>query len=362
MSSGAPPKLRAIFSDLDGTIVHFPAWFEEHGSKIVSADRPARRAVVESRSGERRECRLLPSSTMGDGLVSERTAELVAELRAHGILFVVVTAARKSTLIERWPLLPECDAAVCETGSRIYMKSEDEPDVEWPRRFEHITGPLDRELDVSDRPEPLWQFFRHLAATVDGLKCDSRSYYGCFRVDTKGRPDVEAALLAQIDAALPDGVAWAMNLGKYDFFPATSGKGNSVQYLQVRARPRSPAAPAGRARCSRRRAPPPSPPTAPAQRTCTRCCPPQAKFGVSPEECACLFDDDNDLPMANQCGYARHLPGLTSDSVRRAAAENPSWRVASKAGQGVFAIEQCLEELLEQVRKERQPEKEAVVQ
>ena len=31
-------RVKAIFSDLDGTIVHFPAWFEEHGSKIVSYD------------------------------------------------------------------------------------------------------------------------------------------------------------------------------------------------------------------------------------------------------------------------------------------------------------------------------------
>ena len=67
------------------------------------------------------------------------------------------------------------------------------------------------------------------------------------------------------------------------------------------------------------------------------------------EDCACLFDDDNDLPMARQCAF-QYLPGLTSASVREAAAENPAWRVASKAGQGVFAIEECLEEILEGVR------------
>ena len=97
-----------------------------------------------------------------------------------------------------------------------------------------------------------------------------------------------------------------MNLGKYDFFPAASGKGNAVAYLQD-------------------------------------------KFGVAPEESCALFDDDNDLPMAARCG-TRMLPGLTSASVRRAAAENPDWEVASVAGQGVFAVEELLESLLERVR------------
>ena len=31
------------------------------------------------------------------------------------------------------------------------------------------------------------------------------------------------------------GITWAMNLGKFDFFPAESGKGNVVAYLQSKA-------------------------------------------------------------------------------------------------------------------------------
>lgn len=275
--SGSP--LRAIFSDLDGTLVHFPKvcvhgvwgslfhdaapvrkrvqaltacllvtrpsawqWFEEHGSRIISRDPDAKRCVMESASGEQRECWLLPSSTMGDGLVSDRSVELVQQLRDEGVLFVIVTAARKSTLMERLPLLPACDVAVCETGSRMYL-SDGSLDSEWASRFEHICGPLERELDVQQRPEPLWCFFRRLQQ-IDGLKCDSRSYYGCFRVvrafpclrrlrptasevsgaeqfdrlalaqDTRDDPSVDKALRACIERELPDGVDWAMNLGK----------------------------------------------------------------------------------------------------------------------------------------------------
>ena len=245
---------------------------------------------------------------MGDGLVSERSAELVQQLRDEGILFVIVTAARKSTLMERWPLLPTSDVYCCETGSRVYLQ-DGSLDADWVARFEHICGPLERELDVDSRPEPLWQFFRLLREKVAGLKCDSRSYYGCFRVDTKGDDTIDAALRACIDAELPEGVDWAMNLGKYDFYPRASGKGNVVAYLQ-------------------------------------------GKFGVSKAESVCLFDDDNDLPMAECCG-SHLLPALTSDSVRRAALEHPAWWVAPSAGQGVFAVEECLERLLERVRREK---------
>ena len=307
--SSGRPRLKAIFSDLDGTIVHFPAWFEEHGSRIVSKDEATKHAICESADGQRRDCRLLPSSTMGDGLVSERTVTLVQELREEGVIFVIVTAARKSTLFERQPLLPASDAACCETGSRVYLQ-DGSLDVEWARGFEDISGPLERELDVAQRPEPLWAFFRLLQSTVPGLKCDSRSYYGCFRVDTKGDATVEAALREAIAAHLPTGVDWAMNLGKFDFYPSVSGKGNVVAYLQ-------------------------------------------SKFGVLPEECACLFDDDNDLPMAEKCG-SQYLPGLTSDSVRRAAMEHPSWIVAKREGQGVFAIEELLEDLLARVKQDKE--------
>lgn len=305
------PRLRAIFSDLDGTIVHFPKWFETHGTRIVSRDDDLKTAVVESPSGERRECRLLPSSTMGDGFVSERTIELVKQLRDEGIAFVIVTAARKSTLFERHPMLPACDAACCETGSRVYLGTDnglDGLDLSWAARFEHITGPLERELDPMQRPEPLWAFFRLLKERVPGLKCDSRSYYGCFRVDTKDDPAIDARLREVLAADLPDGIDWAMNLGKFDFFPSASGKGNVVAYLQ-------------------------------------------GKFGVAQEESACLFDDDNDLPMAQKCSI-HFLPGLTSKSVERAALEHPEWVVAPSAGQGVFAIEECLETLLERARRE----------
>ena len=85
----------------------------------------------------------------------------------------------------------------------------------------------------------------------------------------------------------------------------------------------------------------------------------QRRYGLVPEQCVALFDDDNDLPMARRCEGGQLLPGLTSKSVARAALEHPEWKVAARAGQGVFAIEELLESLLEQVRSERRVEADA---
>jgi len=78
------PRIRAIFSDLDGTIVHFPKWFREYGIDLTDRRPEANRAEVLRKSdGERRGCHLLPESTMGDGIVSDRT---VAAFRHSAVI------------------------------------------------------------------------------------------------------------------------------------------------------------------------------------------------------------------------------------------------------------------------------------
>ena len=75
--------------------------------------------MVRNREGVERRCRLLPTSTMGAGAISEETIALVDALRAEGVKFVIITGARTTTLHERMPLLCKADAVACETGSKI---------------------------------------------------------------------------------------------------------------------------------------------------------------------------------------------------------------------------------------------------
>ena len=86
-------------------------------------------------------------------------------------------------------------------------------DEAWADGLREVCGPLEREMPVEERPEVLWRWLRRLQE-VAGLKVDGRSYYGCFRADTKGSAQVEAELLKVIDAELPAQLDWAMNLGK----------------------------------------------------------------------------------------------------------------------------------------------------
>lgn len=301
------PTIRAIMSDIDGTLVHYAKDFAHHGVKLISSDEEALTATVEGPSGERRRCRLLPSATMGPACISERTIELVEALRARGVLFCVCTAARKSTMMRRLDMLPTCDAVVCEGGSRMVVNGA--LDIDFTKSFETICGPMSREVvGEDDRPEPLWQYYRLLQEKVSGLSLDANSYFGMFRASALGDETTEDALQEMI-SKIPHGISVNSNLGKTDFFPTLAGKANAVMHLQK-------------------------------------------KFGIDILETVCLFDDDNDLLMAEQCGV-HLLPSLTSFSIKNAVSRNPSWFVPKAVGQGVFATEECLEKLLSRVMTEQ---------
>lgn len=299
------PPIRAIMSDIDGTLVHYAKDFTQHGVKLVSSDEKALTAIVEGPNGDRRHCRLLPSATMGPACISERTIELVEAIRDQGVIFCVMTAARKSTMMRRLDMLPTCDAVVCEGGSRMMINGQMETDYSKP--FEDICGPMDREVvGEGERPEPLWQYYRQLDEQVPGLSLDSKEYYGMFRVSALGDEATEDALQEMLQPSkIPQGVSVNSNLGKTDLFPSLAGKANAVKYLQK-------------------------------------------KYGIEQLETACLFDDDNDLLMAEQCGL-HFLPSLTSFSIKNAVSHNPSWYVPKTVGQGIFATEECLEAILARV-------------
>eukprot|EP01062_Namystynia_karyoxenos_P049078 TRINITY_DN37503_c0_g1_i1.p1 TRINITY_DN37503_c0_g1~~TRINITY_DN37503_c0_g1_i1.p1 ORF type:complete len:316 (+),score=79.17 TRINITY_DN37503_c0_g1_i1:78-1025(+) len=292
MAAPRPPRI--VFSDLDGTLVHFEKHFREHG-RIEERDDAKGTALYVCRStGARRRCVLLPTSTMGPGLMSERTRDLIAAIRACGTEFVYITGARKSTLIERLPILPEADAAAAETGGRLYDRGALDP--VWSGRIEQLSGPLDSSLPPESRQGALWDWYRTLRRS--GFKVDSRSYFCCFRVSVSA--EGADRLRSLMTLALPPGITCAQNLGKYDYFPAVSGKGNVVRYLLT-------------------------------------------KRGYAAADAVAMFDDDNDLPMAAAVGTSLVVQA-THDAVRRAVAANPHWTVAKQ--HGPLAAEELLELVL----------------
>eukprot|EP01063_Lacrimia_lanifica_P016930 TRINITY_DN2355_c0_g1_i6.p1 TRINITY_DN2355_c0_g1~~TRINITY_DN2355_c0_g1_i6.p1 ORF type:complete len:260 (+),score=86.72 TRINITY_DN2355_c0_g1_i6:592-1371(+) len=250
---------------------------------------------------------MLPTSTMGPGLMSLRSIHLIGELRKRGVRVVYVTGARRSTIEQRLPLMAAADAAFAETGGRFLDVGCKVLDPAWTARQEAACGPAAaHSRPAAERPGALWDWARLLMRR--GYRVDTRSYYFCFRVDLakqeqgSGRED-EAAFKALIDAHLPSSLAVACNLGKWDFFPVTSGKGTAVRHYMHRE-------------------------------------------GFAPGDCVALFDDENDLCMAEACGEG-YVLGTTHPAVADAMRRHPEWKQAP--GVGPIAAENVLEELLHRV-------------
>lgn len=75
-------------------------------------------------------------------MISAATLHLVAELRAKGALFVVISGARLSTLLMRLPYLPTADAYVCENGGRILYPGSDLPTGTFVGALTHVVTRL----------------------------------------------------------------------------------------------------------------------------------------------------------------------------------------------------------------------------
>eukprot|EP00283_Hemiselmis_rufescens_P012536 CAMPEP_0173447864 /NCGR_PEP_ID=MMETSP1357-20121228/39577_1 /TAXON_ID=77926 /ORGANISM="Hemiselmis rufescens, Strain PCC563" /LENGTH=230 /DNA_ID=CAMNT_0014414289 /DNA_START=61 /DNA_END=750 /DNA_ORIENTATION=+ len=229
---------------------------------------------------------------------------MIKQLRTKGLRITLVTGARTTTMLKRIPVLPQADALVCESGSCILYPTTGRdgetywvPDVEWRERLITVVGD---QMDPLPPPEQrlgaLWDLYRKLLAR--GLRADALGYTASFRVIPRdeGEREVLEAVRSEIEGGE---LSCRCNLGHYDFMCSRAGKGNAVEYLQ-------------------------------------------RKWGVSSDECAAVFDDDNDLCMAAKCRWCL-IPSITSESVKQGLEENPQWLCSDKCGTGVFASEEVFQ-------------------
>lgn len=238
---------RIVFSDLDGTLIHYPKdasqYASEHSEMILQ---------------------LPPSATGTRGVISARTLLYTQELRQRGVKLVLISGMRTSTLISRLPFLPEADVYCTEAGGRIFYRVsategqlECQPvkyegagnlqsfglkeDIEWRKRWEEQSaagkdGFVGNEMASEQKEEPipiqersglLWEF----AASLErlGFVIDSKSYSACFRVNRSQQTKEGITLFDDLfDGKIPCpvGLATSTNLGAIDFYPADSGKKN----------------------------------------------------------------------------------------------------------------------------------------
>jgi len=238
-----PGPIKIIFSDLDGTLIHYPTTetkTKTKGDAAAEIDKPEQKVL-----------KFPPSSTGLRGEISTRTVSLVDEIRRqHGVRFVLVTGMRTSTLLQRLPYLPRADAYCSENGGRIFYpvengaffendndkeeEEEDNDDVFWvsPEPYRHdgnaavstnpyqhkrfgiredrtwrarmieslggdsfgrfslddiheaLNDPAAASVPLYERDGFLWDFARDLVHT-HGFVVDTKGYSTCFRVNRK---------------------------------------------------------------------------------------------------------------------------------------------------------------------------------
>lgn len=356
--------LRAIFSDVDGTIVHYEKNLVKQGYVLTVQPPPPKSDAApfggpDDALGLRRcqwlhvatgrviDCFCVPSLTLGGGFVTVHTLQLVRCLRDElGVVFVLLTGARSSTMAMRRAsrTLPETDFDCCEGGGKIHKLTYTDDldavaahasapiseagsaqpisvtlDVDWCNRFASVIGPWtenEKEEDPLKRLGKLWDCYRSLAEGGK-YKLDAKSFSTAFIVDFKARGDeAEKELKRRFEAEfLPVGIYAVMNLGKAHVGPVGCDKRTAVERICVRE---------GWVDDDH-----------------------AALAAFTRAHCMALFDDENDLSFAHACGKG-FLPSVTHDSVLDALREDERiplserrWRRA--AHDGLLGTEEALE-------------------
>jgi len=309
VASGVTPEnneTMILFSDLDGTLIHYP------DLSSTPANEPMKNDII----------RLPPSSTGMQGVISSKTHQMIKDIRKSGTKVVLVSGMRTTTLLSRLPFLPRADAYCSEAGGRIFYATDAPPnksdfvvkpkryagakhedlqpfglkeDAEWRSMMEKRSGKLDGlnllqqsmkdssiVSDVCERDGLLWDYARSLME--EGYVLDTKGYSTCFRVNRKQQTEeMEDKFDAMVKSGVKPwgGLTTSTNLGCVDFYPKESGKLKCCQYLSGVFFPKV-----------------------------------GAVNDFMASHAVCMCDDDNDLEMAMACRHA-YIPEVTSESMAR---------------------------------------------
>ncbi|CUG86773.1 Hypothetical protein, putative [Bodo saltans] len=316
--------VQAIFSDMDGTLVHYEKAMEKQGYVMLNIDgtpcasyNPTEHNTLAiTRCGVEMQRVVflhtptetkvpsvkVPSLTLGGGYVSLASLELVEELRCRfGVSIILMTGARTSTMLMRRKsgTIPIVDYDVCEGGGKVFevfgRPTLEEPTLcpSWTAQFVSTTGaPEQLDSDPLTRQGPLWDVFRILHA--DGYHLDAKSFSTSFLVDL-GKSKVVLSGSKSIDEAERDvkqqftesitqkyNVTYISNLGKGQVCPVGCNKRTAMEHLAK---------------------------TLGISATYNQ----QGELERLPTSVA-MFDDENDLEFARKCA-AGFIPSIAHASV-----------------------------------------------
>jgi len=195
-------KLACIFSDIDGTLVHYPDSESQDEADII---------------------KLPPSKSGMCGIISVKTLDLARKIQLRKVMLVLTSAVRLATFQSRLPFLPNANAYIIENGGKIFWNRSApdgcerlEEDNMW---FKSNITPF---LHSLDRCREL--------LSANGLMVDCDGYTGMFRVRLKDTPEKIVEIERIVTEKFPD-LSLATNLGFVDVFPASSGKRNAAHHV-----------------------------------------------------------------------------------------------------------------------------------
>ena len=265
MSSESKP-VSVVFSDVDGTLVHYPNNDVDDSKKEDKNKESGNKTIY------------LPASSTGmRGVISSKTLQLCQKLRREeDVSLVLVSGMRTATLIKRLPYLPKADAYASEAGGRIFYSVPNPPsgngntlvtpvpfdgatdedlapfglveDDIWRSKLSSIDaagldGYVGDSMDIflgkekqaettaiipmHQRKGALWDLAKDLQEK--GFVIDCKGYTNCFRVNKKQQNENISGekfdSLCSLDVS-SRGLASSVNLGCVDFYPIDSGKKN----------------------------------------------------------------------------------------------------------------------------------------
>mmetsp|Transcript_7478 Transcript_7478/g.14673 ORF Transcript_7478/g.14673 Transcript_7478/m.14673 type:complete len:373 (+) Transcript_7478:519-1637(+) len=193
-------KIKIVFSDLDGTLIHYP--------------NPSKTTKKKTQKGSQQHLLEFPPSSTGlTGVISTKTMALVHEIRKttttktttrinsndneddndddeqqQRTKFVYISGMRTPTLLQRIPFLPRADAYCSENGGRIFYPVDDDDnnnnndndDIFWvrPQRYK-VDDDKTTDKDVLFKPfglreDPVWR--QTMAKALAGIPANDNDH------------------------------------------------------------------------------------------------------------------------------------------------------------------------------------------
>jgi hypothetical protein len=131
-----PPDIRIVFSDLDGTLIHYPSNTTTAAASdgVIALPASATGLTGTLTRDTMALCRVIrrgrSASSRNDDVVPAPQQRDARRRGGSGCKLAFISGMRFSTLLTRIPYLPRADAYACDSGGRIFIAHDDDDSID----------------------------------------------------------------------------------------------------------------------------------------------------------------------------------------------------------------------------------------